>query len=113
MNNIPALLSCVQNLSDGRVLCVGDVMLDRFVYGKVERISPEAPIPVFHILSENVMLGGAGNVARNIAGLGAKTHFISVVGNDQAGRDLTNQIGELKNLDARLITDPSRKTSIR
>ena len=113
MSDTSSLIFCVEKLREGRVLCVGDVMLDRFVYGEVERISPEAPIPVFHILSENAMLGGAGNVACNIAGLGGETRFVSVVGNDQAGRDLTNQIGELENLDARLITDTSRKTSIK
>ena len=113
MNDVPSLISCVEKLQEGRVLCIGDVMLDRFVYGSVERISPEAPIPVFHILNDAVMLGGAGNVARNIAGLGGKTRFISVIGNDQAGRDLTTQIGKLENLDARLITDVSRKTSIK
>ena len=113
MSDVAPLLLCIEKLEKGRVLCIGDVMLDRFVYGNVERISPEAPIPVFQKLSEAVMLGGAGNVARNIAGLGGKTHFISVVGNDQAGRDLTTQIGNLENLDARLITDASRKTSIK
>jgi len=113
MSDIAALINCVEKLTTGHVLCVGDVMLDRFVYGDVERISPEAPIPVFRILSENVMLGGAGNVARNIAGLGGHTRFVSVVGNDQAGRDVTVQIGEIDNLDARLITDTSRTTSIK
>ena len=113
MNDLTSLISCVDKLHKGRVLCIGDVMLDRFVYGNVERISPEAPIPVFQILSDAVMLGGAGNVARNIAGLGGKTRFISVIGNDQAGRQLTTQIGKLENLDARLITDSNRKTSIK
>ena len=87
-------------------------LLDRFVYGDVERISPEAPIPVFRIISENVMLGGAGNVARNIAGLG-RTRFVSIVGSDQAGRDVTAQVGEIVDLDARLITDTSRNTTIK
>ena len=113
MNDIAALITCVEKLKDGYVLCVGDVMLDRFVYGEVDRISPEAPIPVFRTLSENVMLGGAGNVARNIAGLGGRTRFISVVGNDQAGRDVTTQVGEIGDLDARLITDTSRNTTIK
>ena len=112
MNDIAALITCVERLKDGYVLCVGDVMLDRFVYGDVDRISPEAPIPVFRILSENVMLGGAGNVARNIAGLDGRTRFVSVVGNDQAGRDVTAQIGEIGDLDARVITDTSRNTTI-
>ena len=113
MNNIAALITCAENLKDGYVLCVGDVMLDRFVYGDVERISPEAPIPVFRILSERVMLGGAGNVARNISGLGGRTRFVSIVGNDQAGRDVTTQIGKICDLEARLITDTSRKTTIK
>ena len=113
MNDIAALITCVEKLKGGHVLCVGDVMLDRFVYGDVERISPEAPIPVFRTLSENVMLGGAGNVARNIAGLGGKTRFVSVVGNDQAGRDVTTQVGKICGLDARLITDTSRSTTIK
>ena len=113
MDDVVSLITCVEKLKDGYVLCVGDVMLDRFVYGDVERISPEAPIPVFRILSENVMLGGAGNVARNIAGLGGRTRFISVVGNDQAGRDVTAQVGEIVDLDARLITDTSRNTTIK
>lgn len=113
MTDIANLISCVERLRKGRVLCVGDVMLDRFVYGDVGRISPEAPIPVFSILSENVMLGGAGNVARNLSGLGAETEFVSVVGDDPAGRDVIMQIGNLANLDARLITDRSRKTAIK
>ena len=113
MDDIVSLITCVEKLKDGYVLCVGDVMLDRFVYGDVERISPEAPIPVFRIISENVMLGGAGNVARNIAGLGGRTRFVSIVGNDQAGRDVTAQVGEIVDLDARLITDISRNTTIK
>ena len=113
MDDVVSLITCVEKLKDGYVLCVGDVMLDRFVYGDVERISPEAPIPVFRILSENVMLGGAGNVARNIAGLGGRTRFVSIVGNDQAGRDVTAQVGEIVDLDARLITDTSRNTTIK
>ena len=57
MSDVARLLLCIEKLEKGRVLCIGDVMLDRFVYGNVERISPEAPIPVFQKLSEAVMLG--------------------------------------------------------
>lgn len=63
-----------------RVLVVGDVMLDRFVYGGVERISPEAPIPIMRIEREIVMPGGAGNVARNLAALGAKVALLGLHG---------------------------------
>ena len=61
------LAAQVEDLGRARVLCLGDVMLDRYIYGEVERISPEAPIPVFQIKRETAMPGGAGNVARNIA----------------------------------------------
>ena len=79
-----ALFPILERFIDCRVLCVGDVMLDRFVYGQVDRISPEAPIPVFSIQEERSMLGGAGNVARNLVAMGAGTTFIAVTGNDKA-----------------------------
>ena len=65
------LLGLVPALAGARVVCVGDVMLDRFVYGDVSRISPEAPIPICRIRDETAMLGGAGNVVRNLVALGA------------------------------------------
>src|SRR5271166_4095766 len=68
-----------------RVFVLGDVMLDRYVYGRVERISPEAPIPVLHHQSEKVMLGGAGNVARNIIALGGEVLLVGALGDDAAG----------------------------
>jgi D-glycero-beta-D-manno-heptose-7-phosphate kinase len=76
--------------SKARVLVVGDVMLDRYWYGDVSRISPEAPVPVVLVneQKEDVRLGGAANVAHNCAALGAKTSLLSVVGNDDAGRSL-------------------------
>jgi D-beta-D-heptose 7-phosphate kinase/D-beta-D-heptose 1-phosphate adenosyltransferase len=75
----------LQQLSKARILCVGDVMLDRFVYGSVERISPEAPIPVLLIDREKEMLGGAGNVVANITALGASATLVCVTGMDAAG----------------------------
>jgi D-glycero-beta-D-manno-heptose-7-phosphate kinase len=76
--------------SKARVLVVGDVMLDRYWYGDVSRISPEAPVPVVLIneKKEDLRLGGAANVAHNCAALGARTHLLSVVGNDESGRIL-------------------------
>src|SRR3546814_2455471 len=79
------LARAVERLAGVRVLVVGDIMLDRFVYGAVERISPEAPIPVLRIAEETALLGGAGNVLRNLAALGAQPHGIAVVGMDAAG----------------------------
>src|SRR5207253_6122045 len=82
------LLPYVDRLKTARVLCIGDVLLDHYVYGQVERVSPEAPIPVLWIEREMKTLGGAGNVMRNLRALGAASSFISVVGNDEAGREI-------------------------
>ena len=112
-NSSLSLKTAIDKLSSAKVICVGDVMLDKFVYGEIERISPEAPIPVLRCISETSMLGGGGNVARNIIGLGGYCKFVSVVGKDAAGKELISQVGKLKNLDARLITDPKRETSIK
>ena len=68
------------------ILCIGDLMLDDFVYGDVSRISPEAPSPVIAVSREELMIGGAGNVARNIASLGARCLFVGVIGDDPAGK---------------------------
>lgn len=94
MTEIAQLSKDVQQLAQGRVLCVGDVMLDKFVYGNVERISPEAPIPVFLVTREKHMLGGAGNVAANIMSLGASVMLAAVVGDDAAGADIHKRLAE-------------------
>jgi D-beta-D-heptose 7-phosphate kinase/D-beta-D-heptose 1-phosphate adenosyltransferase len=103
----------VNSLRNANVLCIGDIMMDRFIYGDVDRISPEAPIPIFNIQSEKLMLGGAGNVANNLSGLGASTQFISVVGDDPAGQEISNLIGDIPNIKTTLITDKERRTSIK
>jgi D-beta-D-heptose 7-phosphate kinase/D-beta-D-heptose 1-phosphate adenosyltransferase len=76
------------SLAGQRILCLGDVMLDRFYYGQIDRISPEAPVPVVRMLENRAMLGGAGNVARNIASLGGEAILMGIVGEDFAGREL-------------------------
>ncbi|MDE8345993.1 MAG: PfkB family carbohydrate kinase, partial [Acidocella sp.] len=83
----------VRRLSRASILVVGDAMLDRYVYGDVTRISPEAPVPILTVTREVAMPGGAGNVVRNLIALGAACAFVSVVGDDQAGSDLTGLIG--------------------
>lgn len=85
MQNLTALLEKFPSL---KVLCVGDAMLDTFIYGKVERISPEAPVPVFKKTREVSMLGGVGNVAANIAALGAKVSAVARVGRDADGEKI-------------------------
>ena len=81
------------------VLCVGDLMLDDFVYGEVTRISPEAPTPVLAVRHSAIEIGGAGNVARNIAALGSKCILVSLIGNDEAGLTLTNALGKFNGSD--------------
>ena len=74
--------------SDIKTLVVGDVMLDRYWFGSVDRISPEAPVPVLAVKSEESRAGGAANVAHNLLALGAQSNLLSVVGNDDAGREI-------------------------
>ena len=95
-----------------RVIVIGDVMLDRYVYGEVGRISPEAPIPVFKEGSiETVMLGGAGNLARNIVALGGDAVLIGLVGDDGDAETVRGLVGDLEALQSSLVTDPSRPTT--
>lgn len=93
------------------VLCIGDLMLDDFVYGEVTRISPEAPTPVIAVGREDIVIGGAGNVARNIASLGARCAFVGVIGNDAAGVSCKASFREFKNVTPRLVVDASRPTT--
>ena len=94
------------------VLCIGDLMLDDFVYGEVSRISPEAPAPVIAVQREEIVIGGAGNVARNIAALGAKCVFVGIVGNDEAGATCRASFKKYKNgIVPHLVSDPSRPTT--
>jgi rfaE bifunctional protein kinase chain/domain len=81
-----------QVFSEIRVLVIGDVMLDRYWFGEVERISPEAPVPVINVETREQRPGGAANVAANIAALGANCTLLSVVGNDDAGRSLSEML---------------------
>lgn len=99
-------------LAKQTVLIVGDLMLDRFVYGEVVRISPEAPAPVIAVKREEAAPGGAGNVALNIAGLGARCILIGAVGDDDAGKTLAAAFGATGGqIDARLVLDTTRPTT--
>lgn len=107
-----ALLQDLSRLSGTRVLCVGDVMLDRFVYGAVDRISPEAPIPVLLVEREKHMLGGAGNVAANMASLGIKPALLSMTGKDSAGEEIDKQLTEI-GIGAALETVAGHTTTVK
>ena len=105
------LVSHIEWLSQARILCVGDLMLDRFVYGEVERTSPEAPVPVLGIERQTEMLGGVGNVARNLISLGASSALLSVVGDDEVGRTLTQMVGEEERIEPHLLVEPGRQST--
>ncbi len=94
------------------VLCVGDLMLDDFVYGDVTRISPEAQTPVLAVRYSETEIGGAGNVARNIAALGARCRFVALIGNDDAGLMLKTALAKLGDrIVADLVIEPGRQTT--
>jgi D-beta-D-heptose 7-phosphate kinase/D-beta-D-heptose 1-phosphate adenosyltransferase len=109
----PDLVAAVRLLSRASVLVVGDVMLDRFIYGQVTRISPEAPVPILSVQREVGYPGGAGNVVRNLTALGAAVALVSVVGDDQAGSDLTGLVGGQPGVEPWLLVQGGRTTTIK
>ena len=96
----------------GRVLVVGDVMLDRYWFGEADRISPEAPVPVVRVARTEERPGGAANVARNAAALGARTTLLSVVGTDEAG-DALERLTAADGIAASLHRDPALPTTVK
>lgn len=95
-----------------RILVVGDVMLDRYWFGDVSRISPEAPVPVVHMSRAEDRAGGAANVARNVAALGAQVSLLSVVGEDEAADALARLLAE-SSIEAHLFRDPALQTTLK
>jgi len=106
-------LITLPSFENAKVLVVGDVMLDRYWFGDVERISPEAPVPVLKVGRVEERPGGAANVARNIAALGAQCTLLSVVGNDEAGACLENLLNKYDNLSTLLHRDNSISTIVK
>ncbi len=113
MANLGYLAPFVPRFADARLLCIGDLMLDRYVIGQVERVSPEAPIPVVAISSMRSMAGATGNVARNIAALGGEVSLIGVVGDDEEGRELIRLFSDDTQIIPNLITVPARATTLK
>ncbi len=111
--DLAVLARAVRRLSRTSVMVIGDVMLDRYVYGTVDRISPEAPIPILAVEKEVAMPGGAGNVVRNLTALGAAVAFVSVVGDDQAGSDLTGLVGIQPGVEPWLLVHGGRTTTVK
>jgi rfaE bifunctional protein kinase chain/domain len=101
----------IDKFSSRRITVVGDVMLDRFLIGRVSRMSPEAPVPVVVFDHEEFRLGGAANVANNLRELGATVDLIGVIGHDESGTGLRNELAAKGIHSTGLITDPERRTT--
>ncbi len=102
----------LKNFKHTRILVLGDIILDRYIWGKVNRISPEAPVPVVEVTEDNFMLGGAANVANNIISLGGEVTVAGISGNDRAGEVLRRLLEE-KEIICALFEDPKRPTTIK
>jgi D-beta-D-heptose 7-phosphate kinase/D-beta-D-heptose 1-phosphate adenosyltransferase len=111
------LIPLLEGMDSAVVGCVGDIMLDRFVYGEVSRISPEAPIPVIHIgsqpSSQQSMLGGIGNAVRNLGALGCGIRLFSVTGSDAAGAEVEALVKAVPRCEAYLVAEDSRSTPVK
>ena len=94
-------------------LVIGDIMLDKYITGNVDRISPEAPVPIVRITDKFWRVGGAANVAKNIISLGAKSTLIGVVGDDISGQELISTLGKSKSINPKVIIDKKRKTTVK
>ncbi len=113
MNNMKRLSDIVDRFSKLKILVVGDIILDEFMWGSVSRISPEAPVPVVDVEKENIMLGGAANVLTNINALGGNAVICGVIGNDYNGERFMSIIKESGFSTEGIFIDPERLTSIK
>jgi rfaE bifunctional protein kinase chain/domain len=112
-SEVKRLTGLVDRFSRARVLVVGDVMIDQYIWGSVSRISPEAPVPVVNVTRENMLLGAAANVAGNIRALGGQAGLCGVTGHDDAGRQLQHLLkGQGIPTDG-LVVEPDRPTTIK
>jgi D-beta-D-heptose 7-phosphate kinase/D-beta-D-heptose 1-phosphate adenosyltransferase len=107
------LLALLRRFAGARIMVIGDVMADHYIWGDVERISPEAPVPVVHVREEKTLLGGATNVVRNVVALGAQAEVCSVIGDDRNGRYIREQLAELGVNEAHLRVADDRHTTVK
>ncbi len=105
--------SVIDRLSEANVLVVGDVLLDRFVDGKVSRVSPEAPVPILKYGSQRTLLGGAGNVAANLVSYGATVSLVGATGVDDAAREMRELCAGFRKLHPLFVSDPARPTTVK
>jgi D-beta-D-heptose 7-phosphate kinase / D-beta-D-heptose 1-phosphate adenosyltransferase len=113
MNQPSELLKWIEQLDQASILVIGDIMMDRFISGDVLRISPEGPVPILRLCESRDTLGGAGNVARNLAALGVNTFLISAVGRDEDGECIEKLLAAQKTIKSVLIREGARRTTVK
>ena len=109
--NMGRLVRYFKQFENVRLLVVGDVMLDHYIWGRVDRISPEAPVPVVAVSNESVHLGGAANVAQNVVSLGGNVELCGVIGKDDFGGRFLRELKRLKIRTDGIVVDPDRTTT--
>src|SRR5437773_10783120 len=102
------LLELVEHLPTAKIVLIGDLMLDRYIYGNAERLSNDAPVPVLHFQREETRLGGAGRVAADLATLGANVQMVSVCGSDLTGQQICSMLKEYGVNTEGVISTPDR-----
>ena len=116
MNNDPIeslIRSNSKRINKTQILCVGDIILDQYIYGNVERMSPEAPVPILTINEEHFQLGGVGNVARNISSLGGNATIVGLIGKDFSSKYIEKLIKSEKNLRSDFVIDENHSTPLK
>lgn len=106
-----ALRQYIQRFPQASVLVIGDLILDHYIWGRVSRISPEAPVPVVHVDAESMRLGGAANVFNNVLALGGKADLCGVIGSDETGRMLLKELGSKRSGRGGVVIDQERPTT--
>ena len=109
----PQLKRIIDGFSKAKILVVGDIMVDRFIWGKVSRISPEAPVPVVVVEKETLLLGGAANVMNNIHSLGGQVSLIGIVGDDEMGRKIVEELAEKGIRTQGIVVEKGRQTTMK
>ncbi|MDH5457636.1 MAG: PfkB family carbohydrate kinase, partial [Nitrospinota bacterium] len=104
------LKTYLRRFSDTKILVLGDLILDHYIWGTVNRVSPEAPVPVVHVNSESYRMGGAANVYHNIVTLGGQVELCGVIGNDSYGKQILKDIRQAGQSSPGIFVDPSRPT---
>ncbi|MFZ5587760.1 MAG: D-glycero-beta-D-manno-heptose-7-phosphate kinase [Thermodesulfobacteriota bacterium] len=111
--DVKRLQKAMARFAKARILVLGDVMLDQFIWGSVRRISPEAPVPVVDVQSETYMLGGAANVLHNLIALGGRASLCGLVGQDEAGRQVQELLDDLEVNGESVVVCPDRPTTVK